>query len=74
MWENKSPRKCFGVKQDWGEITEKEVVVTGGTDDFAVSVYNKDGFVKDLPSLNQGRSNHGCGHFVNTDNKVVRQY
>ena len=36
-----------------------------------VSVYNEGGWVKDLPSLNLGRSNHGCGHFVNTDNKMV---
>ena len=27
----------------------------------------------DWPELSQGRNGHGCGHFVNTDKKVVRQ-
>ena len=26
----------------------------------------------DWPELKTGRYEHGCGHFVNTDNKVVR--
>ena len=28
--------------------------------------------MEDWPELNTGRYDHGCGHFVNTDNKVVR--
>ena len=38
---------------------------------FRVSVYNEEGWVEDLPSLNLGRSNHGCGHFMNADYKMV---
>ena len=39
-----------------------------------VTVYNKKGWVEDLPSLNQGRRSHGCGHYVNTENKLVGKY
>ena len=37
-----------------------------------MTVYNNEGFVEDWPELKTGRYSHGCGHFVNTDNKVVR--
>ena len=53
---------------------EETVIITGG--DFKknqVTVYNTEGWVADWPELNQGRNGHGCGHFVNTDKKVVRQ-
>ena len=39
-----------------------------------VMVYNNDGFVEEWPKLKRGRLDHACGHFVNSDNKVVRQY
>ena len=49
------------------------VILTGGLyTQSKVTVYNNEGFVADWPELKTGRSNHGCGHFVNTDNKVVR--
>ena len=48
------------------------VILTGGTKENKVTVYNNDGFVEDWPELKTGRFNHGCGHFINTDNKVVR--
>ena len=53
---------------------EDTVIITGG--DFKknqVTVYNTEGWVADWPELNTGRWDHGCGHFVNTDNQVVRQ-
>ena len=37
-----------------------------------VTVYNNEGFVADWPELQTGRYEHGCGHYVNTDNEVVR--
>ena len=37
-----------------------------------VMVYNNDGFVEEWPKLKRGRFDHACGHFVNSDNKVVR--
>ena len=46
--------------------------MTGGMETQSrVTAYNEDGFLADLPSLDQGRYNHACGHFVNTDNKMV---
>jgi len=38
-----------------------EVVITGGyVSGTTVSLYNKDGWVRDMPSLNAGRIGHGC--------------
>ena len=37
-----------------------------------VSVYNFNGWQEDLPSLNQGRYNHGCGHYISQDNSIVK--
>ena len=53
---------------------EETVIITGGfKTKTQVTVYNTEGFLADWPSLNTGRYLHGCGHFVNTDNHVVRQ-
>ena len=53
---------------------EETVIITGGFKTRTqVTVYNTEGFVEDWPSLNTGRYYHGCGHFVNTHNQVVRQ-
>ena len=49
------------------------VILTGGANTMSrVTVYNNEGFVEDWPELNMGRYEHGCGHYVNTDSKVVR--
>ena len=50
-----------------------QVIITGGLWMAAtrVTVYNSLGFVADWPTLKIGRVQHGCGHFVNTDNNVV---
>ena len=50
-----------------------QVIITGGLwmGGGRVTVYNSLGFVADWPSLKIGRFQHGCGHFVNKDNKVV---
>ena len=57
---------------------EDKVILTGGVHDSSamtkVTVYNSGGFVEDKPPLNTGRYYHGCGHYVNTDNKMVRQH
>ena len=53
---------------------KETIILTGG--DYTrnqVTVYNTEGFQEDWPGLNMGRYHHGCGHFVNTDNEVVRQ-
>ena len=36
-----------------------------------VSVYSREGWIEDLPDLLFGRDNHGCGHYVNDDHKMV---
>ena len=49
------------------------VILTGGSyTESKVTVYNNKGFVADWPELQTGRYQHGCGHFVNTHNEVVR--
>ena len=48
------------------------MVITGG--DYTMStasIYSIDGWVEDLPNLLTGRSGHGCGHYINNDNKMV---
>ena len=57
---------CTIQLEDW-------VVVTGGTDrpDSTVSVYDVNGWVEDLPDLNQGRDEHGCGYYVDSSNNIV---
>ena len=61
------------------ELTDQVIVTGGWGSDPAnnyrsnqATVYNEQGWVEDLPSLNTARSGHGCGHFVNTENQQVR--
>ena len=37
----------------------------------AVSEYSQEGWVRDLPSLQQGRWDHGCSYFVSDDGTKV---
>jgi len=52
---------------------EDRVILTGGEyNRNKVSVFNKNGFVEQLPELLIGRSSHACGFFINDDkNKVL---
>ena len=36
-----------------------------------VVVYDVDGFVEYLPNLFTKRMDHGCGHYVDSDDKIV---
>ena len=48
------------------------MIVTGGRDtEYTVSVYGIDGWMEDLPDLRSGRFYHGCGHYINDENKMV---
>ena len=55
------------------------VILTGGywlgngqTDASSiVSIYDQNGWRKDLPSLQQERKNHGCGSYNNDENNIV---
>ena len=54
---------------------DDKVVVTGGYDiETKVSVYSISGWVEDLPDLNTGREQHGCGHYADENNNIVRSY
>ena len=37
------------------------------------TVYDVNGFVEDLPNMNFARTHHGCGHYINSDNNLVRK-
>ena len=41
-----------------------------GTED-QVNLYNKEGFLNYLPTMNQGRYDHGCGHYINKELELV---
>ena len=53
-------------------------IITGGRDtqtqvlaQTTVSRYNNNGWKEDLPSLNTGRYEHGCGSYLNNDGNRV---
>ena len=49
------------------------MIVTGGWDNPSrVDVYNLSGWFKELPQLIAGSKSHGCGHYVGTDEKMVK--
>ena len=48
------------------------VVITGGYyTKTTVSEYSQEGWVRDLPSLQQRRFDHGCSYFVSDDGTKV---
>ena len=47
------------------------VIVTGGRDTrTTVSRYGEQGWLEDLPKLNVGRDNHGCGSYMSGPDMV----
>ena len=53
---------------------DAKVIISGGLlASKAVRAYNIDGLIGNevLPDLEQGRANHGCGYYVNSDDVVV---
>jgi len=51
---------------------EETVVITGGSNTLSTaSIYSIDGWVEDLPDLLTGRYKHGCGHYINNNDKMV---
>ena len=53
---------------------DNSYIVTGGTAYSADRVvkYARNGTSTDLPSLNIGRREHGCGTYINQNNKKVK--
>ena len=46
--------------------------MTGGLEtEYQVSLYNEEGFLNPLPRMNEGRYDHGCGHYINNELKLV---
>ena len=54
---------------------EDKVILTGGVidgdDSLTVSIYDRNGWLRDLPNLQSARRDHGCGHYVDNRNRVV---
>ena len=68
------PLLAFYYRNACGIEFEDQVIVTGGWNIFnTVSIYNDDGWVKNLASLNTGRYNHACSHFTSDNDLVTRQ-
>ena len=54
---------------------EDKVILTGGVidgeDSSTVSIYDTDGWLRDLQNLQINRRSHGCGHYFDDRNKIV---
>ena len=63
---------CFHFSEACSIELDDQLIVTGGVYyPTRVDVYTMDGWIMELPHLIDGRLRHGCGHYVNTDNKMV---
>ena len=52
---------------------DDNLIMTGGVFTMkTVSLYNRQGWVKDLARLNTGRGYHTCGHYRNNNGDTVR--
>ena len=64
----------IGFRSSCGIEMEDTVIITGGALYLAfgvsdkATIYNDNGFVEDLPSLNIARYGHGCGHYITDTN------
>ena len=75
MLSNICPPK---TRQACGIPDVDQFIITGGFSKSVVTgnvhVYNTDGWVKDLPSLNIARSNHACASFMKNGERVSKKY
>ena len=67
---NQSYRQACSIELD------DKVIITGGWKSGGlgietVAVYDANGFVEYLPDLRFGRLQHGCGHYINSNNEIV---
>merc|ERR1711973_736869 len=53
------------------ELPEMFILTGGRFTNTTVSRYSTSGWMEDLPELNEGRKNHGCGYFYNEDMQRV---
>ena len=54
------------------ELAERVIVTGGVRSKRRVTVYNTRGWLEDWPRLQRSRIQHGCGQYVNTQDKMVR--
>ena len=50
------------------------MVTGGGAFQNEVKIYDIEGWVENLPFLNEGRRFHGCGHYVDSFDNIVSLY
>ena len=55
--------------------TEDKVILSGGVleggESSIVSIYDEDGWLRDLPNLQSARKDHGCGHYFDERDNLV---
>jgi len=62
----------YDTQQACAIADQTTVIITGGTyTQHIVSRYGTAGHIEDLPSLNQGRRNHGCGSYTDDNGGKV---
>jgi len=78
LTENGGSTQAFTLEYDISSACtielDNQVIVTGGFNSpTKVNVYTMDGWIMDLPDLDArtGRYSHGCGHYSNSDGKMV---
>ena len=52
------------------EENDAILVIGGNFTEKIVSKYNRNGWVEDLPSINDGRRSHSCSNFVRNSERV----
>ena len=43
---------------------------SSSTTELLTNDHDTAGWVEDLPNMQQGRFDHGCGHFINSNNEM----
>jgi len=76
LYENGTSVRAFDLKYNTRFACSIELpelfIVTGGYDTMTkVSKYSSSGWIEDIPELNEGRRDHGCGYFYNDNMERV---
>ena len=65
-------KRCISFSSACSIEMPEMFILTGGLDTLkTVSRYSTTGWMEDLPELNEGRWQHGCGFFYNDDMQRV---
>merc|ERR1719348_343193 len=76
VYQNGSSIRSFDLKYDTKyacsiELPDMFILTGGESTRTTVSRYSTSGWMEDLPELNEGRQEHGCGYFYNDDMQRV---